>query len=45
VTFGSPLYASDIDFSKKPADMDEYQYFADLLRERVRDLKKKQQQT
>jgi len=41
VTFGSPLYASDIDFSKKPADMDEYQYFADLLRERVKDLQKK----
>ncbi len=41
VTFGSPLYASDIDFSKKPADMDDYQYFADLLRERVKDLQKK----
>jgi len=41
VTFGSPLYASDIDFSKKPAGMDEYQYFADLLRERVKDLQKK----
>jgi len=35
VTFGSPLLASDIDFSKKPADMDDYQYFANLLRERV----------
>jgi long-chain acyl-CoA synthetase len=41
VIFGSPLYASDIDFSKKPADMDDYQYFADLLRERVKDLQKK----
>ena len=40
VTFGRPLLASDIDFSKKPEDMDEYQYFANLLRERVRDLQK-----
>lgn len=40
VTFGSPLYASEVDFSKKPADMDEYQYFADLLRERVQALRK-----
>lgn len=39
VTFGSPLLASDIDFSKKPADMDNYQYFANLLRERVLGLK------
>ena len=38
VTFGSPFYASDIDFSKKPADIDDYQYFADLLRERVQAL-------
>jgi len=41
VSFGSPLYASDIDFSKKPADMDDYQYFANLLRERVKELQKK----
>ncbi|RPI36742.1 MAG: hypothetical protein EHM54_04915, partial [Nitrospiraceae bacterium] len=40
VTFGRPLLASDVDFSKKPEDMDEYQYFANLLRERVRDLQK-----
>jgi len=39
VTFGSPLLASDIDFSKKPDDMDDYQYFANLLRERVLALK------
>ncbi len=38
VTFGHPLYAADIDFSKKPANLDKYQYFADLLRERVRAL-------
>jgi len=41
VTFGSPLLASDIDFSKKPDDIDDYQYFANLLRERVLALKKK----
>ena len=41
VNFGSPLYASDVDFSKKPADVDEYQYFSNLLRERVKDLQRK----
>ena len=41
VTFGTPLRASDIDFSQKPADMDDYQYFANLLRERVIALKQK----
>ncbi len=35
VTFGIPLRAEDIDFSKKPAGMDDYQYFANILRERV----------
>jgi long-chain acyl-CoA synthetase len=40
VTFGRPLLASDIDLSKKPDGLDEYQYFANLLRERVRDLQK-----
>lgn len=35
ITFGSPLLASDIDFSKKPAGMDDYRYFTNLLRERV----------
>jgi hypothetical protein len=39
VTFGSPLRGSDIDFSMKPADMDDYQYFANMLRERVLGLK------
>jgi len=38
-TFGKPLLASEIDFSKKRAGIDEYQYFADTLRERVRELK------
>ncbi|MBI5635308.1 MAG: AMP-binding protein [Nitrospirae bacterium] len=38
VTYGTPLAAKQIDFSKKPADMDDYQYFAYLIRERVREL-------
>ncbi len=39
VTFGRPLLASDVDFSKKPEGIDEYQYFANVLRERVEGLK------
>ncbi len=38
VIFGTPLSAKEIDFSKKPADMDDYQYFAYLIREKVREL-------
>jgi long-chain acyl-CoA synthetase len=38
VTFGKPLSAADVDFSKRPPNMDEYQYFAFLIRERVREL-------
>ena len=38
VTFGKPLSAKDIDFSKKPEGMDDYQYFASVLREKVREL-------
>jgi long-chain acyl-CoA synthetase len=38
VTFGRPLLARDLDFSKKPPDVDEYQYFADVLREKVGEL-------
>jgi len=33
-----PLSAKEIDFSKKPADMDDYQYFAYLIREKVKEL-------
>jgi long-chain acyl-CoA synthetase len=40
VTFGRPLLASEVDLSKKPDGLDEYQYFANLLRERVRDIQK-----
>ncbi len=39
VTFGVPLLASDVDFSKKPAEIDDYQYFANLLREKVQALR------
>jgi long-chain acyl-CoA synthetase len=38
VTFGEPLVASKLDFSRKPEGIDEYQYFADRLRERVKSL-------
>jgi long-chain acyl-CoA synthetase len=38
VTFGEPLLASEMDFSKRPEGVDEYQYFADQLRERVKAL-------
>ena len=41
VTFGRPLFAKDIDFSKKPPDVDNYQYFANVLREKVIALKEK----
>ncbi|MDA8106017.1 MAG: lysophospholipid acyltransferase family protein, partial [Nitrospiraceae bacterium] len=41
VTFGKPLRAEDIEPSKKPADIDEYQYFASALRERVERLREK----
>ncbi|MEW6108591.1 MAG: AMP-binding protein [Nitrospirota bacterium] len=39
VIFGKPLLASSIDFSKKTGDFDDYQHFANLLRERVKELK------
>ncbi len=38
ITFGAPLSAADLDFSKKPAAMDDYQYFASVLQEKVRKL-------
>ncbi len=42
VTFGKPLLAKDIDFSEKPPDVDNYQYFADALRKKVGELKSPQ---
>lgn len=35
VFFGMPVYSSDIDMTKKPDGIDEYQFFADELRKRV----------
>jgi len=40
VTFGRPLLAADMDFSKIAEGTDKYQYFADRLRGRVEELKK-----
>ena len=38
ITFGAPLSAAEMDFTKKPAAMDDYQYFASVLQEKVREL-------
>jgi long-chain acyl-CoA synthetase len=40
VTFGMPIFAKDIDSSEKPPDVDDYQYFANVLREKVIALRK-----
>ncbi len=40
VYFGPPLRASDLDFSERPEGLDDYQHFANVLRERVENLKK-----
>ncbi|MBI5639621.1 MAG: AMP-binding protein [Nitrospirae bacterium] len=45
VVFGRPLHASDVDFTKKPAGVDDYQHFANLLRERVKELGEREQGT
>jgi long-chain acyl-CoA synthetase len=34
VSFGKPLYPSDVNFENKPEDIDKYQFFADELRKR-----------
>jgi len=39
IIFGKPFYPSDLDSTKKPSDMDEYQFFVNELRERLKDLK------
>jgi len=39
LTIGKPLYPGAVDFSKKPGGMDEYQFFANEVRERVKGLK------
>jgi long-chain acyl-CoA synthetase len=42
VVYGKPLRSSDIDFSKKPEGTDDYQFFADILRGKVRALQELQ---
>jgi len=39
LTFGKPLPLSELDLSKKPEGVDEYQFFADELRKRVKELR------
>jgi long-chain acyl-CoA synthetase len=39
LTIGKPLYPKEIDLSQKPEGMDEYQFFANQVRERVKGLK------
>ncbi len=41
VTFGKPLRTEDIEPSTKPAEMDEYQYFAYVLRQGVEMLRER----
>lgn len=39
LTVGKPLYPAELDYKSKRADMDDYQFFADMVRERIRGLK------
>jgi len=39
VTFGKPLFSSDVDMSRKPEGIDEYQFFVNELKERVLSLR------
>jgi long-chain acyl-CoA synthetase len=41
LAFGKPLYPGDMDFEKALKAADRYQYFADALRDRVLEIKKK----
>ncbi len=38
LSVGKPLYPSEVDFSRKPEGVDRYQFFADQVRERVKEL-------
>ncbi|HYA31450.1 MAG TPA: lysophospholipid acyltransferase family protein, partial [Thermodesulfovibrionales bacterium] len=40
ITFGRPFHLSELDLSRKPENIDEYQYFANVVREKVRQLKR-----
>jgi long-chain acyl-CoA synthetase len=39
VSFGKPLRSSEVDFSKKREGIDEYQFFAEILKNKVGELK------
>jgi len=39
LTFGNALYPSEMDFTRKPEGTDDYQFFSDEIRERVRTLR------
>jgi long-chain acyl-CoA synthetase len=39
ITFGKPLYPVDIDPTKRPEKTDNYQFFVNILKEKVRELK------
>jgi len=39
IIFGKPIYPSDLDFTKKPDGVDDYQFFVNKVRERVSALK------
>jgi long-chain acyl-CoA synthetase len=40
ITFGKPLYPGDVDLTEKPGRLDNYQFLANTLRKRVKELKK-----
>ena len=40
IIFGKPIYTSDLDFTKRPKGIDDYQFFVNEVRERVKTLKK-----
>jgi long-chain acyl-CoA synthetase len=42
IIFGKPIYPSDIDFTEKPEGIDDYQFFVNEVRERVKALKDSQ---
>jgi long-chain acyl-CoA synthetase len=42
VIFGKPISPSDLDFTKKPQDLDDYQFFVNEVRKRVKALKDSQ---
>lgn len=41
LVFGKPVWPSELDLSKKPDNVDQYQFFTDELRGRVKELKAK----